>query len=159
VPFSQLLARSDKNKDGVITPDEYGTVNVLRSAGQYIGNRDGILTEEKWRGWNEHVKGPTVLYSVKNGGILTAFDAKSGEVTKVGRIEGALGGYSSSPVMAEGRIYFASEEGKGAVVRAGREWTVIQVNDLAEGMYATPALSEGKIFLRTAEALYCFGGQ
>ncbi|MBS1826667.1 MAG: PQQ-binding-like beta-propeller repeat protein [Acidobacteria bacterium] len=195
VPFSQLLARSDKNKDGVITPDEYGTVNVLRSAGQYIGNRDGILTEEKWRQWNEHVKGPTglvavdvagatateqprllwrfgkgfegvipsalladgMLYSVKNGGILTAFDAKTGEVTKMGRMEGALGGYSSSPVMAEGRIYFASEEGKVAVVRAGREWAVMQVNDLGEGMFATPALSAGKIFVRTAEALYCFG--
>src|SRR5262245_57013523 len=195
LPFSSLLARSDKNKDGVITPDEYGTVNVLRSAGRFMGNGDGILNEEKWRLWNDHVRGPTglfaldlahasstvkpvllwrfekgfesvipspllhdgILYSVKNGGILTAFDAKTGEVTKTGRIQGALGGYSASPVLAEGRLYFSSEEGKVTVIRPGRDWELIQLNDLEEEIFATPALSAGKIFIRTAEALYCFG--
>ncbi len=194
-PFSRLLERSDKNKDGVLTPDEYGTVNVLRAVGQYIGNRDGTVTEEKWKLWNDHVRGPTgliaidlahasstnkphllwrfdkgfesvipspllhqgILYSVKNGGILTAFDAKTGEVTKTGRIPGALGGYSASPVFAEGRLYFSSEEGKVAVIRPGREWELVQLNDLHEEIFATPALSAGKIFIRTAEALYCFG--
>jgi len=194
-PFSSLLARSDKNKDGVITPDEYGDVNVLRSAGKFMGNGDGILDEEKWKLWNDHVRGPTglfaldlapafstakpavlwrfekgfesvipspllhqkILYSVKNGGILTAFDAATGQIAKTGRIQGALGGYSASPVLAEGRLYFSSEEGKVAVVRPGREWELIQLNDLQEEIFATPALSAGKIFIRTAEALYCFG--
>jgi outer membrane protein assembly factor BamB len=194
-PFSRILERSDKNKDGVITPDEYGGVNVLRAAGQYIGNGDGILNEEKWKLWNDHVRGPTglvaidlteasatakpvllwrfekgfegvvpspllhqgILYSVKNGGILTAIDAKTGEVVKTGRIQGALGGYSASPVLAEERLYFSSEEGKVAVVRPGREWELVQLNDLQEGIFATPALSAGNIFIRTAEALYCFG--
>ncbi len=194
-PFSRILASSDKNKDGVITPDEYGTVNVLRAAGKYMGNGDGILNEEKWNLWNDHVRGPTgliavdlahasstakpallwrfdkgfesvipspllhqeILYSVRNGGILTAFDAKTGEVTKTGRIPGALGGYSASPVLAEGRLYFSSEEGKVTVIRPGREWELVQLNDLQEEIFATPALSAGKIFIRTAEALYCFG--
>lgn len=193
-PFSRLLERSDKNKDGVITPDEYGSVNVLRAVGNYIGNGDGIVTEKKWGLWNDHVRGPTglvavdlaqastgkpglrwrfdkgfesviaspllyqgILYSVKNGGILTAFDAKTGEVTKTGRIPGALGGYSASPVLAEGRLYFSSEEGKVAVIRPGREWELVQLNDLQEEIFATPALSAGKIFIRTGEALYCFG--
>ncbi|MBL8214778.1 MAG: PQQ-binding-like beta-propeller repeat protein [Bryobacterales bacterium] len=191
-PFARILERSDKNKDGVISPDEYGGVNVLRAVGQYIGNRDGVVTEEKWRLWNAHVHGPTglvaveiaagtaprllwrydkgfesvipsplvyegVLYSVKNGGILTAFDTKTGEVLKTGRIPGALGGYSASPVLAEGRLYFATEEGKVAVVRPGREWELLQLNDLGEEMFATPALSEGRIFIRTGAALYCFG--
>ena len=98
-----------------------------------------------------------ILYSVKNGGILTAFDAKTGKVTKTGRIPGALGGYSASPVLAEGRLYFSSEEGKVAVIRPGREWELAQLNDLQEEIFATPALSAGKIFIRTAEALYCFG--
>jgi outer membrane protein assembly factor BamB len=194
-PFSRLLERSDKNKDGVITPDEYGDVNVLRSVGQYIGNGDGIVNEEKWGLWNDHVRGPTglialdlapasstvnppllwrfdkgfegvipspllhqeILYSVKNGGILTAFDAKTGKIAKTGRIPGALGGYSASPVLAEGRLYFSSEEGKVAVVKSGPEWELAQLNDLHEEIFATPALSAGKIFMRTAEALYCFG--
>lgn len=194
-PFSRLLERSDKNKDGVLTPDEYGTVNVLRSVGQYIGNGDGIVSEEKWKLWNDHVRGPTglvaidlshassstephllwrfakgfesvipsallhqgLLYSVKNGGILTAFDAKTGEVAKSGRIPGALGGYSASPVLAGGQLYFSSEEGKVAVVRPGRDWELVQLNDLHEEIFATPALSGGRVFIRTAEALYCFG--
>jgi len=196
MPFSRMLERSDRNKDGVISPDEYGGVNVLRAAGQYMGNRDGILTEEKWKLWNDHVRGPNglvalnlasspgdkpallwrfekgfesvipspvlyqqILYSVKNGGILTAFDAKTGEVVKTGRIPGALGGYSASPVIAEGQIYFTSEEGKIAVVRAGREWELVRLNDLQEDIFATPALSQGKIFIRTANALYCFSKQ
>ncbi|HEU0123812.1 MAG TPA: PQQ-binding-like beta-propeller repeat protein [Bryobacteraceae bacterium] len=197
MPFSRLLERSDKNKDGVITPDEYGGVNVLRAAGNYMGNRDGVVNEEKWKLWNDHVKGPTglvaldltaanltvnpvllwrfergfesvipspllyegILYSVKNGGILTAIDAKTGTVTKTGRIQGALGGYSASPVLGGGRLYFVSEEGKAAVVRPGRDWDVERVNDLHEEMFATPALSAGRIYLRTGAALYCFGKQ
>jgi outer membrane protein assembly factor BamB len=194
-PFSSVLARSDKNKDGVLTPDEYGAVNVFRAAGHYMGNGDGIVTEEKWKLWNDHVRGPNglialdlahasstvkplllwrfekgfesvipspllhqeILYSVKNGGILTAFDVRTGEVAKTGRIQGALGGHSASPVLAEGRLYFSSEEGKVAVVRPGRDWELVQLNDLQEEIFATPALSAGKIFIRTAEALYCFG--
>jgi outer membrane protein assembly factor BamB len=72
------------------------------------------------------------------------------------RIEGALGGYSSSPVAAEGKVWLASEEGKVSVLRAGGEWEVLAVNDLDEGCYATPALAEGIIYLRTEEALYAF---
>ena len=60
-------------------------------------------------------------------------------------------------MLAEGRLYFSSEEGKVAVVRPGPEWELIQLNDLQEEIFATPALSAGKIFIRTADALYCFG--
>ena len=98
-----------------------------------------------------------VLYVVKNGGILTSFDAATGKVIKAGRVEGALGGYSSSPVAAEGRIYLSSEEGKMAILRAGGEWQVTQVNDLEEPLFATPALSEGQIYVRSGNALYRFG--
>jgi outer membrane protein assembly factor BamB len=164
-------------------------MNVMRAAGQYIGNRDGAVTGEEWNLWNAHVQGPTglialdlkpeprvrwryekgfesvipspllyggILYTVKNGGILTAFDAGTGNVTKTGRIPGALGGYSASPVFADGRLYFSSEEGKIAVVQPGREWDLLQLNDLKEDIFATPAFSGGRIFVRTAEALYCF---
>ena len=99
-----------------------------------------------------------VLYVVKNGGILTAFDPGTGEVVKTGRLHGAVGGYSASPVSAEGRIFLTSEEGKVVVVRAGRDWEVLAVNNLGESCHATPALSKGNIYLRSGVALYCFGG-
>jgi len=54
-------------------------------------------------------------------------------------------------------IWLASEEGKVSVLGAGGEWKVLAVNDLGEDCYATPALSEGVIYLRTEEALYAFG--
>ena len=97
-----------------------------------------------------------VLYVVRNGGILTTHEAATGNVLKSARIAGALGGYSSSPVAADGKVWLGSEEGKVAVLRAGGDWEVLAVNDLAEGIYATPALSDGVIYLRTEEAMYAF---
>src|SRR5262249_10805899 len=96
------------------------------------------------------------LYVLRNGGILTALDPERGMVLKTGRVEGALGGYSASPVAAEDKIFLASEDGKVADVHGGKDGKVLVVNDMGENCYATPALSEGEIYLRTDEALYRF---
>ena len=100
-----------------------------------------------------------VLYYVKNGGILTAVDALTGKTLKQSRVQGALDPFSASPVAADGRIYVASESGKIAVIKPGADWEVITVNDLKEDTFATPVLSQGRIFLRTNESLYCFGSE
>ena len=165
-----------------------------------MGNRDGIVTQEKWEERQrlsmapssllairleldpDHLADPPtrsrelwryeksfigvvpsplfyqgVLYLVKNSGLLTSFDAETGQVAKAGRVAGALGAYSASPVAADGKVYLASEEGKVTVLKASRDWEVIAINDLGEGCYATPALAGGHIYLRTNEALYRFG--
>lgn len=98
-----------------------------------------------------------ILYYVNMGGILTALDVNSGVALKVGRLEGALDNYYASPVAAEGRLYFTSEAGKIVVVRAGANWSILANNNLNEPCYSTPALSNGNIFVRTAESLACFG--
>ncbi len=199
-PFGPQLDKYDKNHDGQLTPDEYGTDAYLLGIAKYVGNRDGIVTKEKWEERRKISMAPSslisvnlgagatkagdgqkltkelwryeknfvsvvpspllyegVLYIIRNGGILTSFDAKTGEVAKAARVTGALGAYSSSPVAAEGRVYVGNEEGKVTVLKAGREWEIIAINDLGEGVFATPALVEGNIYLRTAEALYRFG--
>ena len=92
-----------------------------------------------------------------SGRSFPVYNPATGEVWKTGRVRGALGGYSSSPVAADGKLYLVSEEGKISVVRAGRDWDVMAVNDLGEGSFSTPALSAGRIYMRTDEALYCFG--
>ena len=196
-PFAPRLARLDKNGDGKLTADEYGTDAFLLGIAKYEGNRDLVITQEKWDAKQRKVLGPNamvamrldrnaksgvmeahelwrydksftsvipsllhyqdVIYFVKNGGILTSMDAKSGTVLKTGRVEGALGGYSASPVAADGKLYLASEDGSIAVLQAGAEWKVLSVTDLGEPCYATPALSQGSVFLRTGDALYRFG--
>ncbi len=189
-PFGPRVERLDRNKDGRLSPEEYGDDPILNNVGARAGNRDGVVTEDEWKIFADRVLGPNalfavriegggarilwrydknftsvipsplhyqnVLYVVRNGGILTTHDASTGGVLKTARIEGALGGYSSSPVAAEGKVWLASEEGKVSVLRAAGEWDVLAVNDLGEGCYATPALSEGVIYLRTEQALYAF---
>ena len=97
-----------------------------------------------------------VLYTLKEGGILTSFDSKTGEILKQARLLGALGEYFSSPVAAGGNIYAVSEEGKAAVIKAGAQWELLRVNDLKDGCRATPAIADGKLYVRTFGALYCF---
>lgn len=97
-----------------------------------------------------------VLYTLKEGGIFTSFDPNTGAVLKQGRIAGALDQYSASPIGSGGRIYTVSETGQAAVLQAGAEWELLRVNDLDEVCKATPAVADGKMYLRTFGALYCF---
>jgi outer membrane protein assembly factor BamB len=98
-----------------------------------------------------------VLYTLKEGGILTSFDIKTGAILKQARLPGGPGDYYSSPVAADGKIYAVSEEGKASVIQAGAQWQILQVNDLEDGCKATPAIADGKLYVRTYGTMYCFG--
>jgi outer membrane protein assembly factor BamB len=98
-----------------------------------------------------------VLYMVNEGGIVTTLNPETGEVIKQGRLTGALGSYFSSPVAADGHIFFTSQLGAMAVLPPSGDLTPIVVNDLKEDCYATPAFADGRIYVRTVEALYAFG--
>jgi outer membrane protein assembly factor BamB len=100
-----------------------------------------------------------VLYTLKEGGIFTSFDLGTGKVVKQARLQGALGDYYASPVAADGKIYTISEEGKASVIEAGRDWHVMQVNDLRDGCKGTPAIADGRLYIRTYGTLYCFSKQ
>jgi outer membrane protein assembly factor BamB len=169
------IGRFGGNKDGVVTQEEWearqrlsmapsSLLSIRLERGATTAGDGQSLTRELWRYEKSFVgvvPSPLlydgVLYLVKNGGILSTFDAKTGEVIKTGRVTGAVGPYSASPVAAEGKIFLASEEGKVAVLKASRNWEITAINDLEEGCFATPALAGGDIYLRTSEALYRFG--
>ncbi len=166
------MAKFRGNRDGVLIREEWDSIIKQYSGPSRLvamhlesgADDQTVRTRELWheqRSFMFVIPSPLVydgvLYYVKNGGILAAMDAKTGKMLKQGRLKQAVDPYSASPVAADGKIYLASENGKISVVKAGADWEVITVNDLNEEIYATPALSDGKIFVRTNKGLYCFG--
>ena len=75
---------------------------------------------------------------------------------KEARLPLAGGEYFASPVVADGKVFLASHEGKVSVLKAGGEWKILATNDLRESITASPALADGAIFVRTRSRLYCF---
>jgi outer membrane protein assembly factor BamB len=100
-----------------------------------------------------------VLYMINDNGIVTVLNPETGALIKQGRLTGALGPHFSSPVAADGHVYFTSEAGAVVVVKPGEDLTPVAVNDLREDAYATPAFADGRIYVRTVSALYAFGAQ
>jgi outer membrane protein assembly factor BamB len=98
-----------------------------------------------------------VLYMINDNGIVTVLNPETGALLKQGRLTGALGAHFSSPVAADGHVYFTSEAGAVVVVKPGDDLTPVAVNDLGEDAYATPAFADGRIYVRTVAALYAFG--
>src|SRR5262249_22065926 len=96
------------------------------------------------------------LYLVRNGGIVSAVDPANGEVLRQERVSGFEGIVFASPVAADGKIYVANASGKLAVIAAGRELRTLQVNDLRDNCYATPALVDEMILVRSEHSLWAF---
>jgi outer membrane protein assembly factor BamB len=97
-----------------------------------------------------------VLYLIKEGGILTSFDARDGRVLKMARARGT-GTYFASPIAGDGKVYLISEKGVLTVLKADGEWEALAQHDFGERTVATPALADGRLYVRTEQALYCFG--
>ena len=92
-----------------------------------------------------------------NQGVLTCYDAKSGKRVWRSRLGHMGGGYSGSPVAADGRIYFPSEDGDVHVIAAGDEYKLLASNPLGEILMASPAISDGMIFVRSVSSLFGIG--
>ena len=113
--------------------------------------------------WENTTGGPYVsslvydsglIYMGTDVGAVTVVDAKDGSRVWQQRIDGV---FSASPVAADGKIYFVSENGETVVVRAGRTPQVLSRNDLGERQIASPAVSNGQIFIRTDDHLFAIG--
>ena len=98
-----------------------------------------------------------VLYMINDSGILLSFDPATGNVIKQGRLHGAIDKYFSSPVAADDKVFLIGQGGQVSVVKATGQWEVLAVNELDDECYATPAIADGRIYIRTRSALYAFG--
>lgn len=96
-----------------------------------------------------------LLFSITDGGVAACLKAGSGELCWQERIGG---NFSASPVFAGGRIYLIGDNGETTVIAAAPEFRVLARNPLGEKCQASPAIAQGRIFIRTAENLFCIGG-
>lgn len=167
--MSEHFGWIDENDDKIIVIEEWDKARSL-GMGEWgaIAVRPGkargqlATSAVRWRVQKNipYIPAPLlyqgVYYLVKDGGIITTLDPASGKLLKQGRSPNALGEYYASPVAADGKVFLASTEGKITVLKAGAEWEVLATNDLNEEISATLALSNGRIYVRTRSAMYCF---
>ena len=98
------------------------------------------------------------LYTCANSGLVTCYDAKTGKQHYQERVRGR-GGYTASPVAADGKLYFTSEDGGVQVVKAGPKLELLSSNPIGDVCMATPAISDGMIFIRSQHYLFGIGRQ
>ena len=98
-----------------------------------------------------------IVYMVKEGGILSALDLRTGKLHKRGRVHKSAGEVYASPIVADGKLYIATLDEKIIVVQPGAQWEVSSVNKLDEEIHATPAVADSQLLVRTRERLYSFG--
>jgi outer membrane protein assembly factor BamB len=193
--WEKFLEEHDRNKDGVVTLDEFDAVSRDFWRGLDL-NRDGKIDKAEWDEIQANIaKGENVLvavnpggrgdisqshvawkvtrglpyvasplfydgriYLIKNGGMLSSFEAKTGKPYYVQERLDAPGSYYSSPVAGGGLIYLASSAGKLTVVKAGGEKPeILHQAEFGERIFASPALVGDKLYLRTQSTLYAFG--
>ena len=129
------------------------------------GEGDQTATAIRWRYQKPVPQVPStllykgVLYMVNDGGVLISFDPATGNVIKQGRLQGAIDKYFSSPVAADDKVFLIGEGGAVSVLKAAGEWEILKVNQLDDECFATPAIADGRIYIRTRSALYCFGNK
>ena len=97
-----------------------------------------------------------VLFMINDSGILLSIDPATGNVLKQGRLKGAIDKYFASPVGADGKVFLVSQDGTASVVDAKGEWEILSVNPLDDEVFATPAIADSKIYVRTKSTLYAF---
>ncbi len=142
----------------MIQPRQMDVLIAIRSGGK----EDLSESHVQWR-TNEgigQVASPLVyggrVYIIKHGGIVTCFDTKAGDKVYSDKL-GPRVYYFASPVAGDDKIYFCSLNGVVIVVQAGDIFKVLSRNRIEERIYATPALVDGNIYLRTDKCMYAFG--
>jgi outer membrane protein assembly factor BamB len=169
IVMSDMFSSIDKNNDGRLSREEWtearntwtrldSAMLAIRPGGAGEIPRDRVA-------WKEQHALPEVpsplyyqgrLYVVTNGGIASCYAAQTGKLLNRRRL-GAGGFFYASPVAANGNLYAASYNGVVVVFKAGDQLQVLARNDLGERIVATPALVDGRIYVRTEGHLYAFG--
>ena len=98
-----------------------------------------------------------ILYVLANNGLLDAYDLRTGEEIYRQRLPVVGSGFSASPVASDGKLYLSNEDGEMLVIEAGKKFNHIATNSMGEMLMATPALSDGVMYVRSAASLSAIG--
>ncbi|MEE9601716.1 MAG: hypothetical protein V3V75_00320, partial [Thermoguttaceae bacterium] len=174
VTLGMIASMADRrgDRDSSLSRHEWGQVeqsraNVHKAEHAILAIRPGMegdvtASNVVWKEKKALPEVPTALYyrgnlyAVKNGGIVSCLDGKSGRLQYRKRI-GVGGMIYASPVAGDGKIYTAWLSGEVVVFDAGNSFNVLATNDLGEPIAATPAIVEGTLYIRTESHLYAFG--
>lgn len=174
--FWERFDRSDKDGNGVLSGAEVDT--AFQASENLVG---GGTTIQAVRGggsadvtdthvlWNLHNRSPSNLSSplvvgnqlfvVKKGGLSSSFDPVTGTAHwELSRIRN-IGEYYGSPVAGDGKIYIPGENGFIVVLEQGPELNVLAKNDIGESCLATPAIADGRVFIRGRQSVFCFSSE
>ena len=167
---SKITAPTPVSEDGIIVvasgrQPESPIFAVRAGARGDLSLGDGASSSEHVV-WSKVRRGPYMptpiiyrglVYILHNRGLFDCYDLKSGEEVYRQRVPHAGSGFSGSPVAADGKIYLPSEDGDIFVVKAGREFELIAKNSMGELLMATPALSDGALYIRTQGHVFAVG--
>ena len=167
--LTEAFEAFDMDRDERLNPKDWEVFRAMMSSENGLlaikmgGVGDQTESAIRWRYTKPVPQVPStllykgVLYMINDSGILISFDPATGNVIKQGRLHGAIDKYFSSPVAADDKVFLIGQGGQVSVLKAAEEWEVIKVNELDDECYATPAIADGRMYVRTRSALYCFG--
>lgn len=163
---------SDSNRDKVLDEKELDTAfqhpDNMVGGGSVVqavrGGGDGDVTRTHVL-WNLNSKAPSNLssplvtnhrlYVVKAGGLASCFDVAKGDVLWERKRIQNFGDYYASPIAADGKVFIAGRNGFVVVLRDGEELEILAKNDMGEEIVATPAIADGRLFIRTRQKVFC----
>lgn len=168
--FGSFFKAMDVNGDGKITADDIEAMHAMMAKGENVlvavkPGGMGALTSDSvvWKQTKglPYVSSPLHydgrVYLIKDGGMLSCFDAKTGQPYYQQERIDAIGSYYASPVAADGKIYVISLNGKVTVLAAGGDQPkILHQADFGERISASPALVEKTLYLRTSKAMFAF---
>lgn len=130
----------------------------LGASGDLTGSKDIIWQYDKGTAYvPSSILYGDYLYLMSDRGIITCLDAKTGKIVYEGGRVPIPATFTASPVAFDGKLLLTSEDGDTFVIKAGPKHEVIATNSVAEPVYASPAISDGMIFIRGEKNLYCIG--
>ena len=153
--FVVVSGRGPERPIFVVRPNAHGDLTLPDGK----SNSETVVWSRTGRG--SYMPTPLVyngtLYVLGNNGLFDAYNLKTGEEVYRQRLPLVGSGFSASPVASDGKIYLSNEDGEMLVIAAGDKFAHLSTNSMGELLMATPALSDGVMYVRSAASLFAIG--